>query len=155
MFDKATSGDRTRNDRFSPCSIRQIKANVDAKRGKVIDTNAKKRPRLCLESYSRMLGRGDTCGNGVVEGEEECDCGMEEQCRNSEPNSCCNWRTCKLNTGKTCSPSQGQVCYEASDGIIVFCYLLWLHADNLADWVGLNLDFIARKQTAISIVNCY
>ncbi|XP_028407734.1 disintegrin and metalloproteinase domain-containing protein 10-like [Dendronephthya gigantea] len=110
MFDKATSGDRTRNDRFSQCSIEEIMANVNAKRGKVIDSNVKKYPRLCLESYSRMVGRGDACGNGVIEGDEECDCGMEEQCRYQEPNLCCDWRTCKLNIGKTCSPSQGPCC---------------------------------------------
>jgi hypothetical protein len=107
MFDKATSGDRSRNDRFSSCSIRQIKDNVDAKRGKILDHAAKIRPRLCLESNDRMIKRGDLCGNGVVEGDEECDCGHKEQCENFEPNSCCDWKTCKRNPGKTCSPSQG------------------------------------------------
>ena len=110
MYDKATSGDRYRNDRFSSCSIRQIMANVDAKRGKVLDQSAKTRPRLCLESYDRMIKRGDVCGNGVVEGDEECDCGHKDQCQTFEPNACCNWKTCKLNTGKTCSPSQGPCC---------------------------------------------
>ena len=117
MYDKATSGDRIRNDRFSSCSIRQIKANVDAKRGKVIDPNAKSgsklQPRLCLESYETMIKRGDTCGNGVVEGDEECDCGHEDQCRTFD--LCCNWKTCKLNTGKSCSPSQGNIFCELNN----------------------------------------
>ena len=111
MYAKATSGDRDRNSHFSSCSIRQIVANVDAKRGKVLDPNAKKRPRLCLESFDRMLKRGDLCGNGIVEGDEQCDCGNKDQCRTFEPNLCCNWKECKLNTGKICSPSQGmQLC---------------------------------------------
>ena len=110
MYDKATSGDRLRNDRFSSCSIRQIMANVDAKRGRRLDLNAKVRPRLCLESYERMEERGDLCGNGVIDGDEECDCGHEEQCRSLEGNnSCCDWKKCKLNSGKICSPSQGTV----------------------------------------------
>ena len=108
MYDKATSGDRKRNDRFSECSVNQIKANVDAKRPKVIDQNAEVRPRLCLESRQRMLSRGnDLCGNGVIEGDEQCDCGPEAYCKFLEPGRCCNWDTCKLNPGKVCSPSQG------------------------------------------------
>ena len=108
MYDKATSGDRHRNDRFSSCSIRQIKKNVDAKRGTVIDQSAIYAPRLCLESEERMIQRGDLCGNGVIDDNEDCDCGYEEQCRSLEPNLCCDWTTCKLNPGKSCSPSQGK-----------------------------------------------
>lgn len=113
MFDKATSGDRSRNDHFSSCSVNAIMANVKQKRNRILDHFSHVRPavkpRFCLESYKRMVERGDLCGNGFVEGSEECDCGHEEQCRNLEPNECCNWRTCKLNFGKQCSPSQGKL----------------------------------------------
>lgn len=51
------------------------------------------------------------CGNGVVEAGEECDCGWEEDCRDS----CCFPQRryppaeevpCTLTPGSICSPSQ-------------------------------------------------
>lgn len=51
------------------------------------------------------------CGNGVVEEDEECDCGWEEDCRDS----CCfpqrryppaEQTPCTLTPGSVCSPSQ-------------------------------------------------
>lgn len=109
MFDKATSGDRTNNDLFSSCSIDQIKANINAKRGNVIDRKVKPE-RFCLESSQRMAERKtDLCGNGVLDPNEECDCGPKEFCEEYE-NGCCNWKTCKLtdNSDIWCSPSQGK-----------------------------------------------
>lgn len=55
------------------------------------------------------------CGNGVVEDGEECDCGWEDDCRDS----CCfpqrryppfNEKPCTLTPGSICSPSQGPCC---------------------------------------------
>lgn len=55
------------------------------------------------------------CGNGVVEEGEECDCGWEDDCRDT----CCfpqrryppaNEKPCTLTPGSICSPSQGPCC---------------------------------------------
>ncbi|XP_071866505.1 disintegrin and metalloproteinase domain-containing protein 10 isoform X2 [Bombus fervidus] len=55
------------------------------------------------------------CGNGVIEEGEECDCGWEEDCRDS----CCfpqrrypppGETPCTLTPGSICSPSQGPCC---------------------------------------------
>ncbi|CAI4220917.1 unnamed protein product, partial [Auanema sp. JU1783] len=43
------------------------------------------------------------CGNGVVEGQEECDCGQKD-C----PNKCCDGSTCKLKEGAFCA--EGACC---------------------------------------------
>ncbi|XP_028968697.1 zinc metalloproteinase-disintegrin-like atrolysin-A [Galendromus occidentalis] len=47
---------------------------------------------------------GASCGNGIVEDGEECDCGPENFCTTK----CCNPKTCKLNEGATCG--HGECC---------------------------------------------
>ena len=42
-----------------------------------------------------------TCGNGIIEGTEECDCGSTTDCGTFDP--CCVASTCKLKAGATCS----------------------------------------------------
>ncbi|XP_075072190.1 disintegrin and metalloproteinase domain-containing protein 9-like [Mixophyes fleayi] len=44
------------------------------------------------------------CGNNIVEGGEECDCGSQQQCTNP----CCNAATCTLTSGSQCA--QGLCC---------------------------------------------
>ena len=39
-----------------------------------------------------------TCGNGVLEGEEECDCGKEEYCKEYEP--CCDREKCSFRSSE-------------------------------------------------------
>lgn len=39
------------------------------------------------------------CGNGILEKDEECDCGTSKIC---ETQTCCNMSTCKLTTNSTC-----------------------------------------------------
>ncbi|KAF0313192.1 Disintegrin and metalloproteinase domain-containing protein 10 [Amphibalanus amphitrite] len=60
------------------------------------------------------------CGNGVVEEGEECDCGWEEDCRET----CCNPMSatppkgrppCQLRAGARCSPSQGPCCNDTCE----------------------------------------
>lgn len=55
------------------------------------------------------------CGNGVVDPGEECDCGWEEDCKDT----CCfpmtshplaNQKPCTLTPRASCSPSQGPCC---------------------------------------------
>jgi len=108
MFASATSGDRDNNNKFSPCSVKNISAVLDA----VVD----ERKTNCFEENN-----GAFCGNKIVEEGEECDCGFDEtECAEQ----CCyprtfgtspetkqlNEKSCKLRSGKECSPSIGPCC---------------------------------------------
>lgn len=95
MYARATSGDKLNNNKFSICSVRNISAVL-----------LKKRDDCFVESGQPI------CGNGLVEGEEECDCGYSDQCKDP----CCynaneeEGKKCKLQPAKICSPSQGPCC---------------------------------------------
>lgn len=95
MYARATSGDKLNNNKFSICSIRNISAVL-----------AKKRDDCFVESGQPI------CGNGLVENEEQCDCGYSDQCKDE----CCynaneeEGKKCHLKPGKICSPSQGPCC---------------------------------------------
>uniref|UniRef100_A0A673SSM2 ADAM metallopeptidase domain 32 n=1 Tax=Suricata suricatta TaxID=37032 RepID=A0A673SSM2_SURSU len=52
----------------------------------------------CLQNKPQMQTRA-ICGNRRVERGEICDCGTEEQCG---PQSCCNFRTCRLKPTAQC-----------------------------------------------------
>jgi len=62
---------------------------------------------------------GDQCGNGIVEGAEECDCGGPEGCGTD---SCCDPTTCKLKPGAVCDPTNEgcctSTCLFASSGTV-------------------------------------
>lgn len=101
MFARATSGDKRNNNKFSPCSLRQINSVLNSK---ARDSKG------CFTEPQKAI-----CGNGVVEIGEECDCGWEEDC----DESCCfpmknnpkKYQTpCTLRPNKVCSPSQGPCC---------------------------------------------
>ncbi|XP_031842492.1 disintegrin and metalloproteinase domain-containing protein 10 isoform X2 [Nomia melanderi] len=101
MFARATSGDKRNNNRFSPCSLTAINPVLNSKA---------RSPKGCFTEPQVSL-----CGNGVVEEGEECDCGWEEDCRDS----CCfpqrrypppGETPCTLTPGSVCSPSQGPCC---------------------------------------------
>ncbi|XP_012143945.2 disintegrin and metalloproteinase domain-containing protein 10 isoform X1 [Megachile rotundata] len=101
MFARATSGDKRNNNRFSPCSLSAINPVLNSKA---------RSPKGCFTEPQVSL-----CGNGVVEEGEECDCGWEEDCRDS----CCfpqrryppaGETPCTLTPGSICSPSQGPCC---------------------------------------------
>ncbi|XP_064471223.1 disintegrin and metalloproteinase domain-containing protein 10-like isoform X2 [Ornithodoros turicata] len=112
MYASATQGHQLNNQKFSPCSVRNISHVLHAIfRGEQKDN--------CFQDYE-----GPFCGNKIVEGNEECDCGYEEQeCMES----CCYAREnserkkgCTRKNGATCSPSQGPCCtdkcaYETRD----------------------------------------
>ena len=65
------------------------------------------------------LADGGFCGNGVVEADEDCDCGVSEgdadtagfiaSCEAAD--SCCSTR-CTLKPGKQCSPLKGECCTD-------------------------------------------
>ncbi|PVU99667.1 hypothetical protein BB560_005470 [Smittium megazygosporum] len=83
-------------DNFSPCSIKYM-------------------CQLVRNSFSSCLVDPGTkptlgtamCGNGIVEGDEQCDCGSEEQCANDP---CCDGKTCKLKSDAQCSDSNNLCC---------------------------------------------
>ncbi|NP_001362245.1 disintegrin and metalloproteinase domain-containing protein 18 isoform X2 [Rattus norvegicus] len=78
----------------------------------------------CLGDLSNVLQpKQSVCGNGIVEGSEECDCGNETECQFKE---CCNHETCKLKgsaqcgSGTCCTPkcelsAAGTPCRKAVD----------------------------------------
>lgn len=54
----------------------------------------------CLKNLpSKTLS--STCGNAILEDDEECDCGNQENCLKNK-NKCCDFRTCKLKVNATC-----------------------------------------------------
>jgi len=105
MFASATSGDRDNNNKFSPCSVKNISAVLDA----VVD----ERKHNCFQENN-----GAFCGNKIVEEGEECDCGFDEaecaeQCcypRTTQASAQLNDLSCKLKRGAECSPSIGPCC---------------------------------------------
>ncbi|XP_073692308.1 disintegrin and metalloproteinase domain-containing protein 10 isoform X2 [Garra rufa] len=95
MYARATSGDKFNNNKFSICSIRNISQVLDKKR------------------FSCFVESGQPiCGNGMVEANEQCDCGYSDQCKDK----CCydanapEGLKCKLKPNTQCSPSQGPCC---------------------------------------------
>ncbi|KAF1851957.1 ADAM 8 precursor [Cucurbitaria berberidis CBS 394.84] len=52
---------------------------------------------------------GQTCGNGIVEGDEQCDCGGDTGCAN---NKCCDPKTCKFKNSAVCDDSNEDCCRD-------------------------------------------
>ncbi|XP_055587566.1 disintegrin and metalloproteinase domain-containing protein 10 isoform X2 [Uranotaenia lowii] len=101
MFARATSGDKRNNNQFSPCSLKAIEPVLNAKA---------RSAKGCFTEPQESI-----CGNGVVETGEQCDCGWEEDCKDS----CCypmsrhprfDKKPCTLTPQAQCSPSQGPCC---------------------------------------------
>ena len=56
----------------------------------------------CLFNVPRTLYGGPVCGDGIVGGDEECDCGTAQECA-AEGNACCDHVTCKLYAHVQCA----------------------------------------------------
>ncbi|EOA90906.1 uncharacterized protein SETTUDRAFT_100995 [Exserohilum turcica Et28A] len=84
--------------KFSPCSI----GNICSALGR----NSVKSQCLTNNRDVSLLS-GPTCGNGIVEGNEECDCGGESGCKD---NACCNPKTCKFINNAVCDDSNEDCC---------------------------------------------
>ncbi|KAM9837684.1 disintegrin and metalloproteinase domain-containing protein 9 [Aulostomus maculatus] len=79
---------------FSSCSARDFETLILRGGG------------MCLKnqpSLSDVVGTA-TCGNGLLEEGEECDCGTPKECKSK----CCDAATCKLTPGSACA--QGFCC---------------------------------------------
>ncbi|KAF2036128.1 hypothetical protein EK21DRAFT_96106 [Setomelanomma holmii] len=84
--------------RFSACSIGNVCSALG--RNSVKST--------CL-SNNKNVGTvtGQTCGNGIVEGDEQCDCGGTAGCGS---NQCCDPTTCKFKNNAVCDDSNEDCC---------------------------------------------
>ncbi|PVI07124.1 zincin, partial [Periconia macrospinosa] len=87
-------------DRFSPCSI----GNICSALGRnSVKSN-------CLTNNRGVITISQpVCGNGIVEGDEQCDCGGEAGCRG---NRCCNPTTCRFQNNAVCDDSNEDCCRE-------------------------------------------
>lgn len=105
MYARATSGDRPNNNKFSKCSTQSM--------AQVISAKAQGEHGCFIAATSAI------CGNGVVEENEECDCGWEDEC----DEECCHPQQssssdnllitpCTRKPGAECSPSEGPCCRE-------------------------------------------
>lgn len=85
-------------DTFSPCTVGNICSAIG--RNSVKST--------CLVDNKGVVTlTGQQCGNGIVEGDEECDCGGTAGCGS---NPCCDPTTCKFATNSVCDPSNEGCC---------------------------------------------
>lgn len=97
-------------DGFSDCSIGTICTSIGRQ---VVDTS-------CFVSPEDAPDINESeCGNGIVEGSEECDCGGLEGC---PENSCCDPDTCRFRDGAECDPTNDLCCNDscqiASSGFV-------------------------------------
>jgi hypothetical protein len=87
-------------DAFSPCTVGNI---CSAFLRNSVKTD-------CLSNNRDVQTiTGEQCGNGIVEGDEECDCGGAEGCGD---NSCCDATTCKYKNNAVCDDSNEDCCRD-------------------------------------------
>ena len=115
MFDKATNGGRYNNDKFSPCSIRDIVKTVysPAVLNRIINSDRILKI-YCMELPKKFIDERPRCGDSVRHYHEQCDCGSKEECALKEPGGCCNPKTCTLREGAMCSINDGKLRLDRS-----------------------------------------
>ncbi|KAB8346116.1 hypothetical protein FH972_023164 [Carpinus fangiana] len=83
---------------FSPCTVGNICSAIGRNS---VHTQ-------CLSDNKDVTTiTGQQCGNGIVEGDEDCDCGGPAGCDN---NPCCNPTTCKFRGSAVCDDSNEDCC---------------------------------------------
>ncbi|XP_077993198.1 disintegrin and metalloproteinase domain-containing protein 10-like [Glandiceps talaboti] len=101
MYARSSDGSKQNNNKFSTCTIGNITSVLVAKKDK------------CFEERDAAI-----CGNDIIEGDEECDCGLEGDCYDP----CCvpqsldfdNLLACKRIAGAVCSLSEGPCCESST-----------------------------------------
>ncbi|XP_068218960.1 ADAM 17-like protease isoform X2 [Palaemon carinicauda] len=91
MYTYSVSGYDVNNNKFSPCSLRSIRKVLLAKS-----------PRCFIQPQESY------CGNQRVEGDEECDAGLEGL---DNIDRCCD-KNCKLRFGASCSDRNSPCCHN-------------------------------------------
>lgn len=111
MYPSATDGSQPNNNKFSPCSREIMARTIEAKA-------------FCFVEEPVLM----ECGNGIVEGDEECDCGSNNTVECAMVDQCCVPGNCTLKEGKECSPgasicctpdcvpkTAGETCFDSRD----------------------------------------
>ncbi|RXG53137.1 Zinc metalloproteinase-disintegrin jararin [Armadillidium vulgare] len=75
----------TENPTWSDCSLVYFAKNIDRFH--------------CLKNVPILLGKYSHCGNGIIDKDEQCDCGPVGSCSNP----CCEAKTCKLKSHAVCA----------------------------------------------------
>lgn len=114
MWQLSLHGDRPNNVKFSSCSKKLIaKVLRRVLLTSLMERNSRRSN--CLKGLDEK-----TCGNGIIEGDEECDCGFESDCL--ADSKCCyprysirtdikyDKKSCQLKPNSNCSLSQGKCC---------------------------------------------
>ena len=143
MYSRATAGDRFNNDKFSPCSYGNITAVLQQKRKCFVSSDAPicgnqepisakstfencvtKKVLFVKSSYSSRISVQIL--KKLVDQNEECDCGFEDDCKKVGDNCCYpadhpeKRLRCKRKTDPRtrrpyqCSPSEGPCCESAT-----------------------------------------
>ncbi|XP_033098010.1 disintegrin and metalloproteinase domain-containing protein 10-like isoform X2 [Anneissia japonica] len=104
MYAYSSNADQPNNDKFSSCSV----GNITNVLGSVFNGISKQN---CFKTLSEI----SLCGNKIIEGDEQCDCGYEdgdctETCCVAQNDAHNAPNACRLRSGSQCSPSQGPCC---------------------------------------------
>lgn len=107
MAENILNQDKVQPYHFSQCSLEDYNHALKNDKGR------------CLLNRPNELEGFTLCGNGVLDEEEECDCGTEQQCELRDP--CCDPITCRLRLESQCS-NNGSCCHNCK----VSLFLLFL-----------------------------